>query len=144
MNRLAKDIISSEVFLLLFLFSSGFVSFIYLFIGNIRAKEFYSLSEKKLTWESRVLRKKHLSREGEKSGCSRLGQQSYFDFNYTPEARLTSARGRGEKGRVKKKGGKRKRFCNGIKPRELILRFPTITVSSLFLGPISLSLSFLS
>lgn len=30
MNRLAKDIISSEVFLLLF--SSGFVSFIYLFI----------------------------------------------------------------------------------------------------------------
>lgn len=103
MNRLAKDIISSEVFLLLFLFSSGFVSFIYLFFGKIRAKEFYSLSEKKLTWESRVLRKKHLSREGEKSGCSRLGQQSYFDFNYTPEARLTSARGR-EKGRVKKKG----------------------------------------
>lgn len=32
MNPLSKDIISSEVFLLLFLFSSGFVSFIYLFI----------------------------------------------------------------------------------------------------------------
>lgn len=46
---------------------------------------------------ARITEETSITREGEKSGCSRLGQQSYFDFNYTPEARLTSD-GEGGKG----------------------------------------------
>lgn len=67
--------------------------------GQIRSDRVLRIIRReKLTRESRVLRKKRLSRAGEKSGCS-LSQQSYFHFNYTPEARLTSTRRGGEGGK---------------------------------------------
>lgn len=58
-----EDIISSRKVFLLFCFYFLLV----LFFGKIQSKKFHSLSDKKLTWESRVLRKKHLSHGREKN-----------------------------------------------------------------------------
>ena len=76
----------------MFLFSSGFV-----FREDTVEKVLQFIRQEINMGVARITEETSITREGEKSGCSRLGQQSYFDFNYTPEARLTSD-GEGGKG----------------------------------------------
>lgn len=76
----------------MFLFSSGFV-----FREDTVEKVLQFIRQEINMGVARITEETSITREGEKSGCSRFGQQSYFDFNYTPEARLTSD-GEGGKG----------------------------------------------
>lgn len=87
-----EDIISSRKVFLLFCFYFLLV----LFFGKIE-KVLQFIRREINMGVARITEETSITREGEKSGCSRLGQQSYFDFNYTPEARLTSD-GEGGKG----------------------------------------------